>query len=219
MHGATHMHDEPYRPDRSDYLVHFTSGRPPVAEDADNPTAEFGAMSASEKLVSILNRKRIVASTLPWVGRRAACFTECPWPSLVAHADRYSPFGIGFTKPHVFAAGGSPVYYVRADHWEMQDWDARVKAFVSPFWPSYRPAQLRTNQHLGGSTVDYSHEREWRIPHDFTFEYNQVGFVVVSNYEDMAAFPRELKDQIGREKFIITEVYRAIERLWPVHNL
>ena len=68
------MHDEPYRPDRSDYLIHFTSGRPPLAENADNATGEFGTMSASEKLISILNGKRIVASTVPWVARNSVLY-------------------------------------------------------------------------------------------------------------------------------------------------
>jgi hypothetical protein len=35
----------------------------------------------------------------------------------------------------------------------------------------------------------------------------------------MAEFPKELKDAIGREKFLLMEVYRNVERLWPVHNI
>ena len=67
--------------------------------------------------------------------------------------------------------------------------------------------------------VDYSHEREWRVPHDFTFELDQVEFVVLKTYEDMAQFPKHLKDSIGRENFLLMDVYKTIEPLWPVHNL
>jgi len=147
------------------------------------------------------------------------CFSECPWASLVTHAARYSPYGVGFTKPHIFAAGRGPVYYVRADHWAKQTWDPHIKTFVTPFWPAYRPAALRVPGFLGGKTVDYSHEREWRVPHDFSFKLDQVAFVVVDSYEDVARFPKPLKDAIGRDNFLMMDVYRQIERLWPVHRV
>jgi hypothetical protein len=57
------------------------------------------------------------------------------------------------------------------------------------------------------------------VPHDLKFDYNHIEFVVVKNYEDMAKFPQPLKDAIGRNKFIIMEIYKNIEKLWPVHNL
>ena len=210
----------PNRPDFSDYLAHFTAGRPPLADQTTaNPTSTFSGMTAKEKLISILETKQVKASKLPWTGRLAVCLTECPWSSLIDHADRYSPYGIGFTKPHVFAAGGGPVYYVRADHWDKQNWDPHLKTFATPFWPGYRPPVLKTDAHLGGSTVDYSHEREWRVPHDFRFEYHHIAFVIVASYKDMAEFPQSLKDEIGRDKFIIMDVYKNIENLWPVHNL
>ena len=208
------------RPDLSEYVAHFTSDRPPLAnEDGDNPTAKFGATPAVECLVSILESKKILASNLPWKAGRAVCMTESPWSSLLAHATRYSPYAVAFAKPRVFAAGGGPVYYVRADHWKKQQWDNHVQTFVTPFWPEYRPPSLKGGEYMSGKTVDFSHEREWRVPHDFTFEYDQVEFVVLSTYEDMAKFPAKLKDAIGRDKFLLMEVYKTIERLWPVHNL
>ena len=207
-----------YRPDQSDYLAHFTTSRAPFGDER-NPTSKFKNNTAYERLVSILESGKIFASSLPFIGRRAACFTECPWSSLLAHAKRYSPYGIGFTKPHVFAAGGGPAYYVRADHWEKQNWDDDVRAFVTPFWPEYRPAPLKSDEYLNGKTIDFSHEREWRVPHDFTFKLNQVKFVIVQSYEDVAKFPKEIKDVIGRERFLMMDVYRTIEQIWPVHNV
>ena len=67
------------------------------------------------------------------------------------------------------------------------------------------------------NTVDYSHEREWRVPHDFPFTYDDIAFVVLSNYKDMAQFPQDLKDAIGRDKFILMNNYIQIEKFWPVH--
>jgi hypothetical protein len=206
-----------YRPDFSDYLAHFTTGRKPVVADEGNPTIELTTgKDAYDRLISILENKRIASSHLPWKGGQAVCFTECPWSSMIDHAKQYSPYGVGFAKPRVFAAGGSPVYYVRADHWEKQDWDSHIKTFVTPFWPEYRPPRFKTAEYI--KTCDFSHEREWRVPHDFTFQFSQIEFVVVKSYEDMARFPQHLKDAIGRDKFIIYDVYMNIERLWPVHN-
>ncbi len=190
------------RPDQSQYLVHFTKGA-----------------SAFDNIASILNDKFIRAGKLPWTNLPAVCFTECPWPSLIKHAESYSPYGLGFTKPHIFAAGGGPAYYVRADHFKKQQWDSHVLALATPFWPDYRPEALRGAQHLGGKTIDYSHEREWRVPHQFLFEHSDIQFVVLRSYEDMARFPKPLKDAIGRDKFILVEVYQNIERLWPTHIL
>ena len=208
----------PYRPDQSDYLAHFTTSRTPFGDER-NPTSKFKNMSAYDRLLAILEGGTIFAYSLPFVGRRATCFTECPWSSLLAHAKRYSPYAVGFTKPHVFAAGGGPAYYVRADHWEKQNWGDDIKAFVTPMWPEYRPSALKSDAYLSGRTIDYSHEREWRVPHDFTFNIDQVQFVIVNSYEDVAKCPKNIKDAIGRERFLIMDVYLTIETIWPVHHV
>jgi len=204
------------RPDFSDYLAHFTKDGAAIAGDP---------ITANQRLISILTGKKISAGTLPWTKRPAVCFTECPWSSLLSHAKQYSPYALGFSKPRIFASGGGPAYYVRADHFEKQEWEDHVYTFVTPFWPNYRPSSLKTPPKvggkaiLGGKSIDYSHEREWRIPHDFTFDYAQVEFVILPDYKAMAAFPAGLKDAIGREKFLLLEIYKTIEKLWPVHNI
>ncbi|UCC48985.1 MAG: terminase, partial [Gemmatimonadota bacterium] len=162
----------------------------------------------------------------------AVAFTECPWGSLLRHAERYSPFGVGFNKYHLFAAGGGPAIYLRQDLLARQQehvnnlagqgahaFERRVWSFVTPFVPEYAPRVHRDRHWRGRAACDYTHEREWRVAHDFTFEYDQVEFVIVDSYEDVARFPRNLKDEIGRERFLIMEVYREIETLWPLHIL
>jgi hypothetical protein len=209
----------PFRPDYSDFLAHFTTDRAPYAVEDDNPAAHVAGMNAQERLITILNGRKVIASKLPWKNGNAVCLTECPWGSLIDHARRYSPYGIGFHKAFIFGTGGGPVYYVRGDHYQNQNWDQNVHTFVTPFWPFYRPKKLRTSEILGNKNIDYSHEREWRVPHDLTFQYNHIKFVVLNTYEDMAKFPKELKDTIGREKFLLMENYKQIERIWPVHNI
>ena len=39
-----------------------------------------------------------------------------------------------------------------------------------------------------------------------------------NTYTDMAKFPKEYKDSIGRDKFILLDDYLKIEKLWPVHK-
>lgn len=213
------MSTKNFKPDQSFYLAHFTSERPPIGEkEKENPTISVTKnKTAYEKLVSILTSKKIIASTLPWNKKNAVCLTECPWTSLLAHANNYSPYGIGFNKAFIFGTGGAPAFYVRADYFDKQQWADHIYTFVTPFWPPYRPKSK--NKLKSFKNIDYTHEREWRVPHDLTFEYDDVDFVVVNTYEDMAKLPKEIKDSIGREKFLIMDNYRTIEKLWPVHNL
>lgn len=204
------------RPDFSFYLAHFTTDRKPVSLDQDNPAKAFVELSAYERLKNILYAKKIVASSMPWTGCHAVCFTECPWASLLDHTKNYTPYGIGFDKNFIFSRNGSPVFYVRADQYDKQEWHPHIKAFVTPFWPSYRPRSLSNKVNLK-TTCDYTHEREWRIPYDLPFEYQHIKFIILNSYKDMAEFPKDLKDNIGRDKFILMENYRNVEKLWPVH--
>jgi len=206
------------RPDFSNYLAHFTSDGDLSSDAEDNPCNEYKNLNACDRLVSILKNKKIRASQMPWTGAKAVCLTECPWSSLISHTKQYSPYGIGFNKPFVYSRHGGPVFYIRPDHFKRQKekgaFDEQVWPFVTPFSPSYRPLSLKKSF---PSTVDYSHEREWRVPHDLPFEYNNIEFVILNDYHDMAVFPKELKDAIGREKFILVENYEHVEKLWPVH--
>ena len=204
------------RPDFSKYLVHFTTDRAPVSNSEDNPVNAYSQIDAKGRLISILQNKKINASNMPWTGCRAVCFTECPWSSLIDHTERYSSYGIGFEKSFVFSRNGSPVYYVRADQYEKQNWHDHLKPFVTPFWPAYVPNKKRDQ--ITFPLCDYTHEREWRVPHDLPFEYENIAFIILKNYTDMAQFPKEFKDAIGREKFILVDDYKNIERLWPVHK-
>lgn len=207
------------RPDVSPYLAHFTSNEFPKGHKSkDNPTNQYKHVSAEKRLINILHERKIVASQVPWVGNhKAVCLTECPWMSLITHTQQYSSFGVGFTKEFVFSKGGGPVYYVRADMFNNQKWDETVLPFVTPFWPDYVPVALKGT--IGITRCDYTHEREWRVACDLLFDYADISFVVLPYYETMERFPKELKDGIGIDKFLLMENYKKIEELWPVHKI
>lgn len=219
LNAGTFIANKMNKPDVSPYLAHFTSQKFPKGyKSNNNPTNQFKYMSAEKRLISILQGKKILSSQVPWVGNhKAVCLTECPWTSLITHTKQYSSYGVGFKKEFVFAKGGGPVYYVRADMFNNQKWDQSVLPFVTPFWPEYVPAALKTTVSM--TKCDYTHEREWRVADDLGFEYDDIEFVVLPDYKAMAQFPKQLKDDIGRDKFLLMENYKKIEELWPVHKL
>lgn len=108
------------RPDFSDYVVHFTKeGLPLIKEGEGQLPDDIAKLSSYERVHKILEDKKIVATTMPWTKARAVCFTECTWMSLLDHAERYSPYGIGFHKAFIFAAGGGPAIYLKPDLYQI----------------------------------------------------------------------------------------------------
>lgn len=217
------------RPDFSNYVVHFTKDSNPLStQTGDAELDRIRKMNASERLTSILKEGRIKATTMPWTNKHAVCFTECTWGSLLFHAQRYSRFGIGFHKAHLFASGGAPAIYLPPGLMEHQKshtggstlpFDPRLYAFVTPFAPPYAPRKYLEDFWAGRKPVDYSHEREWRVPHDFVFKPNEVEFVIVDKYENLAQTAKELKDAVGRDKWLLMANYERVERIWPSHQV
>ncbi|WNY24943.1 hypothetical protein [Methanolapillus millepedarum] len=212
------------KPDSSFYIVHFTKSKAPFCKEKENPIRssvkidQKNFKSAFNRLESILKSKTIFASMMPWTKASCVCFTECPWTSLIHHAEEYSPFGIGFNKKFIFDSGGGPALYIRSDFENLTEkdkdrWPPGVFNFITPFWPNYTK-QVKKLKH-----VDYTHEREWRVPGNLTFEYQDIEFVVVENYDCIEKIDSELKKEIGIEKFLVMDIYESIEKLWPVHNL
>ncbi len=217
------------RPDFSDYVVHFTKGTKPLGDDGSKNLDDIAKLTAVQRLTNMLSAKRIDGTPMPWTSRPAVCFTECTWISLLDHSKRYSPFGIGFSKAFLFATGGAPAIYLRPDFLDWQKshtapkpaFDDKLWSFVTPFAPEYAPPAKKKLESWKKfpKSLDFTHEREWRVPHNLTFEYSDVAFVIVNSYEDMAKMPKTLKDGIGRPKFLIMDIYRQIEKLWPTHVL
>jgi hypothetical protein len=216
--------------DFSDYVVHFTKRGPPYSlqhrpQDKRTETLRqlqtIAAATPLARLVTILEQGRILAADMPWTDCPAVCFTECTWPSLLTHCDTYSPYGIGFTKAKIFADGGGPAIYMRQDHFEAQkkSFAREVFPFVTPFVPLYASAEHREKYWKDKRfPMDYTYEREWRLPAELQFTLDEIAFVVVSTHTDIAAMPREAQ-ALPPDKWIIVSNYRKIEELWPQHNL
>lgn len=199
------------RPDFSNYLVHFTKGDPPCNKAPQNPTSKYAHKSASGRLLSILESKTIVSSMQPCFQKKAVCFTECIWSSLLSHAERYSCYGIGFTKEFIFRNGGNPVFYVRLPlSRTLSNINWKVKPFITKFNPTYSNDK--------GDIVDFTHEREWRVPSDLKFEYSDIEFIVVKELKDIDDILL-VAEELDIEKIIVMDNYKKIEQLWPTHKM
>jgi len=115
-------------------------------------------------------------------GSPVACFTESTKPavSVLLAEGRYTPHGLGFLKQSVFDRGGGPVLYVRGDEWhQMQHVPQPLRSRAVRFWPGAEeepgetlPSHLKTQS-------EWLHEREWRIPGDFSFDWEDIAFLIV----------------------------------------
>jgi hypothetical protein len=66
--------------------------------------------------------------------------------------------------------------------------------------------------------IDYTHEREWRVPDDFDFAYEDIKFLVVEDFADIAKLPDAAVKAVGERSILSMSNYRRIEELWPTHR-
>lgn len=125
------------RTDLSDYLIHWTRGPTPA--------------EAFQRLKSIVFEQRLLGGTEMRKGMHpSVCFTESPQRQFDHIVTRYSPFGIQVKKSWAFARGGRPVIYQR---------DSEYAALPDLF--KWRHVRYEPDAE---PPVDFSWEREWRIP-------------------------------------------------------
>lgn len=210
-----------YRPDLSEYISHFTKEGEFCNKDQDEQLKPFNKLSAFQRLCSILEMKVLKATNMPWTNTKGVCFTECPWGSLLEHTKNYSSFGIGFTKEFIYRNNGSPVFYIRFKMLNAikayivdNNTKTRILQFLTPYSPSYDTKYAKKKY----PRVDYTHEREWRIPTDLCFEYSDIAFVIIEKHEDYDSLPKIFKESFDRSKVIVMNNYRKIEELWSINK-
>lgn len=204
-----------YTPDYSPLLVHLTAQRKmmmPALIGDGHPLAEHRDTTPKEKLISILLARTIYASPMPVLphNAHAVCFTECTWEGLVALSTNYSSYGIVFSKDVVYQRHGGPALCVRGDDMKTL-WDRfpeELEPFVAPFDPD---ALLEK-----GVPRDWLHEREWRLPGDFAFEYSEVEYVIVDTIQDAMDVSQAVVD-IPLRRCISMDVYSTITDAWRKH--
>lgn len=75
---------------------------------------------------------------------------------------RYSAFGLRFNKVWIYKKGGRPVIYDKKD---------KMKKILpkEEYWRIVN-YDLEDQEHM----IDWTHEREWRVPGNLKFEYNNI---------------------------------------------
>jgi hypothetical protein len=174
-------------PDVGDYLIHFTGrtgNRLAVPDD-------ILGLDPARRLARILYEFRIRAHlTFGTGGRAIVAFTESSQAAvrrLIAES-RYTPWGIGFSKQFIFDQDGAPVMYVRGDDWDdATELPDPLRARIVRLWPGAAweegdPLLFDGARQLPDALANPSewlHEREWRVPHDVTFDWGDVAFLIV----------------------------------------
>jgi len=207
-------------PDYSPLAVHFT--REPdrrmvgdVYINDSHPLFPYKNKKAIERLINILESNTIHASPMPFLpsNREAVCFTECPWNALIGHAERYSPYGVVFSKRLIFEKGGGPALYIRGDIQKLtqQNIPKEIVPFLAPFDPDgvmNPPIKL-----------DWLHEREWRLPKSLVFDWKDIEYVIVESTQDVNTVVEDIGAQhIPRHKFIAMDIYRTIQKAWSINE-
>ena len=160
------------RVDLSSRVTHLTKG------DTDD--------EAFENLISILEEKCIRASKtgsnfingdIP-----AVCLQKAPLIAIAENLQyeeklreedekqriRYLGFGIRFHKDFIYQNNGRPVIYDDTNQ-------AKEYLHKSDWWRIVR-LDLSDENHM----IDWTHEREWRVPGDLLFDYSQCEIIVPS---------------------------------------
>src|SRR6266571_6648000 len=115
--------------DWSPFVVHFTSyaamapirtavpaGKTPSQVAALLDTADANSFAVLEAIAG----SALLRASIP-EGKDESdpcvCLSECTLPGLIALAERYGRFGLGFRKTTLFGAGARPCAYLAEEHY------------------------------------------------------------------------------------------------------
>jgi hypothetical protein len=187
------MADKVRRADFSDSLVHLTRERREFSSNDFATQKLVRTVSAFDVLKEILGKGVIRGSGNEGYvkgSRPAVCFSEIPLSVMHQYAEppsaltaRYRFYGIVISKQAIFDAGGRPVIYLpdTEGQWIPAEEKWRHVRFEAPF-------------------VDFTHEREWRVPGDLDLKKLGKGFYVIvwsaTEARELAKFSTPVSAQI-----------------------
>jgi hypothetical protein len=160
------------RSDLSSQIVHLTR------ETKETTVADvlYNIVSAG-KLIGSSTKSGFICGPTP-----AVCFQDAPLTAICQNVffeqkhnegkkdakTRYRAVGLAFPKDYAYAKGARPVIY---------DKTSEAKKFL-PADQQWRIVNFDLNNQE--SFVDWTHEREWRIPGDFEFDLNEATLLFVN---------------------------------------
>lgn len=149
--------------------------------------------TALDVVIKILRERKIIGSTTSpgfIIGNQpAVCFQDAPPYSICENIDyewklnkekkngkiRYEACGIMFQKPYIYQKGGRPVLYEKKEI-------AQKMLPKNEWWRIVNFDLSDPNKF-----IDWTHEREWRLPGDLNFDIGNAT-VVVMNAEQFKLF-------------------------------
>jgi hypothetical protein len=197
------------RSDLTGRLTHLTK---PTDVDISGMSFDELNLYAVDNLIKILEEKKLYGSTTKSgyiVGnRKAVCFQDAPLYALIQNVQheflrrekntkeklRYCGVGLSFVKPYSYRDyGGRPVIYEKTEV---------AKSFLPKNeWWRIVDVEYQCKSSDNWDIVDWTHEREWRVPDDMEFDYNK-GFVHITLYNPncvkkfLEKCPREIINSI-----------------------
>lgn len=149
--------------------------------------------------MKILTEQKIIGSTTKsgYVNGNisAVCFQDIPLHSVAenifyeqqlkkenkAKSFRYTGFGLRFSKEFIFNKGGRPVIY---------DITEEAKKYLSKenYWRIVNFDLSNEN-----NFIDWTHEREWRIPGNLEFDLSEVE-VLIHDYKTYKKFIQRCRE-------------------------
>jgi hypothetical protein len=187
-------------PDVGDHLIHFTGRIGPKTDDVDPIILK---RLPQQRLAHILVDGVIRGFQTFGAGAPVVCLTESTKAAVtrLVFERRYEPCGIGFSKQFVFERNGGPALYVRGDEWEAATSNLLqpIRSRLVRFWPGavadsgeYLPDALSTPS-------EWLHEREWRVPTELRFSWEDVEFLIVPDLHWQSFYAEWLADWAGNE--------------------
>ena len=96
---------------------------------------------------------------------KCVCLSQCTFPGLIGHSERFGRFGFVFSVEDIFKLGGRPSLYVDQAFYGFLDKHANAEnqndriAEIERYWPFFNVYIPPKN----GRVQDYTLEREWRV--------------------------------------------------------
>lgn len=162
------------RSDLTGHLIHLTRGANINGQE----------VSSLDILIKILLEQRLIGSSTKsgfiCGNRKAVCFQDTPIYQLTQNIYseqeyrnqnpnaklRYVGIGLMFTKTYIYNNGGRPVIYDKTE-------EAKTYLPSQEWW---RIVKLELNDE--SNIIDWTHEREWRLPDDFNFKLEEVTVIL-----------------------------------------
>jgi len=181
-----------YRTDLSGFVYHLTKPKSDSPEDI--------VTAVTERLIKIIQERKLIGSSTQsgfiTGNRKAVCFQDAPISGIVQNVVhegafrrelggkiRYVGLGLAFPKSYIFQQGGRPVMYEKKE--------TAKKILPKDEWWRIVDFNLMDRENI----VDWTHEREWRLPADeFHFDLSRA-VILLPNSDIHKLFLRKMADE------------------------